>query len=253
MTSTLPHPASNVLPSITTGQRTELTAAVSYTEVRRAGGAGHSERLEMRQSRPQRLLRGLASSAIATFVALLSHVSAGGDMPAWVGIAVPWVFAMALCTLLAGRRLSVVRLSISVVVSQVLFHTLFVLGSVSSGSDAAQVHEAHLPTAHLHGALALTPSAGGEVPAMAGMMWLGHAAAAVLTIVALYAGERTLRALRTIATRLAAWLRRRLSSMPPVLAAPARQILSAWRAPSIVRDVSATPVSRRGPPLSLAV
>lgn len=207
----------------------------------------------MRHSRPQRLLRGLASSAIATFVALLSHVTAGGDMPAWVGIVIPWVFAMAVCTLLAGRRLSAVRLSISVVVSQVLFHTLFVLGSVSSGSDAAHVHETHLSPAHLHGALAITPSAGGEVPAMSGMMWLGHAAAAVLTIVALYAGERTLRALRTIATRLVAWLRRRLSSMPPVVTAPARQILSAWRAPSIVRNVSATPVSRRGPPLSLAV
>ncbi|MFD0791871.1 hypothetical protein ACFQ0P_15870 [Microbacterium insulae] len=160
---------------------------------------------------------------------------------------------MAVCTLLAGRRLSVVRLSISVVVSQVLFHTLFVLGSVSSGSDAAHVHETRLPTAHLHGALAVTPSAGGEVPAMSGMMWLGHAAAAVLTIVALYAGERTLRALRTIAARLVAWLRRRVSSTITPVPAPSRQLLPALRAPSILRGVSATPVSRRGPPLSLAV
>ena len=53
------------------------------------------------------------------------------------GIVAPWILALAVCTLLAGRALSLVRLASSVVVSQLLFHTLFVMGSPSASSTTS--------------------------------------------------------------------------------------------------------------------
>lgn len=41
-------------------------------------------------------------------------------------------------------------------------------------------------------------------------MWLGHALAAVLTIAALYRGERLLIAVRDLAAQLIRWVRRRV-------------------------------------------
>ena len=78
----------------------------------------------MRRSRASRALRGLIGASIATFVALLSHVAAGGAMPGWVGIALPWLLSVMVCTLLAGRALSLIRLSLAVAASQALFHCL---------------------------------------------------------------------------------------------------------------------------------
>ena len=43
----------------------------------------------MRPSRRTPLLRGFVGATIATFVALASHVWAGGDMPGMLGVAVP--------------------------------------------------------------------------------------------------------------------------------------------------------------------
>ena len=55
----------------------------------------------MRPSRRVPLLRGFVGATIATFVALASHVWAGGDMPGMLGIAVPWLLSLTACTLLA--------------------------------------------------------------------------------------------------------------------------------------------------------
>src|SRR5690606_16871403 len=85
----------------------------------------------MRTARMTRVARGSAAATLATFVALLSHVAAGGAMPGWLGVAAPWMFSILVCVPLAGRRLSVLRVTAAVVVSQALFHVLFVLGSGS--------------------------------------------------------------------------------------------------------------------------
>ena len=79
----------------------------------------------MSRSRATRVIRASVAASIATFVALFSHVAAGGAMPQWLGIAVPWVLSLAVCTVLVGRALSLVRLSAAVLVSQLLFHLLF--------------------------------------------------------------------------------------------------------------------------------
>lgn len=107
----------------------------------------------MRASRKLRLLRGVAGASIATFVALASHVWVGGQMPGMLGIAVPWLLSAMVCTLLSGIRLSALRLSVSVLLSQALFHSLFVLGAITPRGGVAP---------HVHGPLVL-PSASGAV------------------------------------------------------------------------------------------
>ncbi len=98
-----------------------------------------------RHDRGTRVARGAAAAAVATFVALLSHVSGGGEVPGILGIVVPLALSFVACTALAGRRTSALRLGLAVAVSQVLFHTLFVLGSYRPGAEG-HVHGA-VPTA----------------------------------------------------------------------------------------------------------
>ena len=197
----------------------------------------------MRPSRRPRLIRGLLAASIATFVALASHVWVGGTMPGMLGIAVPWMLSVMVCTLLAGRQLSLLRLSASVLLSQALFHVLFVLGAITPQTG---------PTAHDHGAPILLPATGAValVPEDAGM-WLAHVAAAVCTIALLHRGERTAQALSALAAELVAWARR-LIIVPVPAPAPVgvRRRWAITRAP-LRRDPLRSALRRRGPPLRL--
>jgi hypothetical protein len=156
----------------------------------------------MPASRRPAVLRGFAGSTLAIFVALAGHVSAGGAMPGPLGIVVPWVLSLMVCVLLAGRKLSVVRLSASVVLSQILFHTLFVLGTITPSGGGG---------GHVHGAPLEIPAASSTATALVadGAMWLGHAIAALVTIIALHRSERLVLSLRDLAVQAVRWIRRR--------------------------------------------
>lgn len=202
----------------------------------------------MRQSRGARLARGASAASIATFAALISHVAADGAMPAAAGIIVPGVLSLMVCTLLAGRRLSLSRLSIAVLLSQGLFHALFVLGASS----------AHIGSpGHDHAAMvaAMPTPVPGVVAWPDPAMWAGHAVAALITIAALYRGERALTALARNAHDLVAWLRRRIRLLtgyrPPVLPRPLIRV-AVWVDASPVH-VSLRQLPRRGPPLIVTV
>ena len=196
-----------------------------------------------RQARATRVRRGGAAASVATFVALLSHVSGGGEIPGVFGVVVPLALSFVVCTALAGRRLSTWRLAVAVAVSQVLFHSLFVLGSYDLAA-AAHVHGSALPVLTGGSALpAMTPDAA---------MWLGHAVAALATTVALHRGERTLVALRVLAERSVAWLRARVRILAGLPTAPSVRRTAAVVV-AAVRPTSALVVSaaqRRGPPLA---
>jgi len=157
------------------------------------------------RSRKPAVLRGFAASSVSIFVALAGHVTAGGQMPGPLGILVPWVLSLMVCVLLAGRKLSATRLSASVAASQFLFHVLFVLGTVSPSGSASSVH--------VHGGPLVLPESAGLSGAVVadGTMWLGHAIAALITVLALHRGERMLCALRDLAIHAIRWLRRRLT------------------------------------------
>src|SRR5699024_1527126 len=99
------------------------------------------------RGRRRRALRGSAAPTAATFVALASHVLDGGSMPSLWGIIVPWALSTLVCVLLAGRTLSLWRLSASVVASQALFHQLFTvftpLASAPGPTSAVEKHAHH--------------------------------------------------------------------------------------------------------------
>lgn len=194
-----------------------------------------------RQGRGTRVARGAVGASVATFVALLSHVTAGGQVPGWFGIVVPLALSFVVCTVLAGRRLSLWRLAPAVALSQLLFHTLFVLGAPDSGA-AGHVHG--------HARVDLTgPDLAVVAPDAA--MWGWHLVAAAVTTLALHRAERTLVLVRTLADRVVAWLRARVAvASTVVLPVPQRRVLA--EVVALVRPTSvllADSARRRGPPL----
>lgn len=164
-------------------------------------------------SRKPAVVRGFVASSVATFAALAGHVIGGGQMPGGLGIVIPWILSLMICVLLAGRKLSVIRLTLSVAISQFLFHVLFVLGTITpSGTVAPHVHGAPLvlPTGSASAADAIVAD---------GAMWVGHIAAVIVTVAVLHRGERLLLALRDLAIQAVRWVRRRVDAalISPVL------------------------------------
>lgn len=156
------------------------------------------------------LTRGFVGATLANFVALAGHISGGGSLPSVTGIGVPLVLSIAVCVLLAGKRLSAVRVGISVIVSQFLFHVLFSVGT-PSGSISGESHHGHI------GALQFVPADGvfDAVPA-GGAMWLGHFLAAAITTFVLVHGESILVRLAVLGSRVRHWARGLLPSTAQV-------------------------------------
>lgn len=197
----------------------------------------------MRPTRRPHVIRGLVAASIATFVALASHVWVGGAMPGMLGVAVPWILSVMVCTLLAGRCLSLLRLSVSVVLSQLLFHVLFVLGAITPQAALG---------AHEHGGALVLPmtGAGALVPEDAGM-WASHALAALVTVLLLHRGEQTVHALSRVAAEVVAWARR-IVAAPAAVPSPV-VVRRRWATKSapLRRDPLFSAMRRRGPPLRL--
>jgi hypothetical protein len=140
-----------------------------------------------------RFARGWIVAGFSTFVAALSHTVGGGGVPGVLAVVVSLAFAGIVSIALTGRTLSAWRLTLAVLVSQVIFHGLFSLGG--AGGRLAQT-DAGSGHAHDAGqtALLLAPGAGGTAAAMPAdhgwLMTLAHVVAAVVTVVALRYGER---------------------------------------------------------------
>jgi hypothetical protein len=141
-----------------------------------------------------RFARGWLAAGFATFVAAFFHAASGGDAPSTAGVSLALAFSGIACIALAGRRLSVWRLAVSVVLSQFLFHTLFGLGhgagtGTGSGTGTAGVGHSHLM--HVDIGTLVGPGAGHthSMPPTDPWMWAGHATAALVTIAALRYGE----------------------------------------------------------------
>jgi len=136
-------------------------------------------------------MRGTLASAVAIFVAALFHVAGGGAAPGIVPVALSLAFATLASIALTSRRLSLWRLTVSVVLSQFLFHALFSLGDGTArfvGADGTSA------LGHLHAGAHLTMT-GAAMPAShsdptSPSMWLTHATAVLVTVVALRFGER---------------------------------------------------------------
>ncbi|GAA4491931.1 hypothetical protein GCM10023171_36690 [Microbacterium panaciterrae] len=199
-------------------------------------------------TRAGRTVRGLTAALVATFVASVSHSTADGSPAPLIGIVLALLFAAPVCIALAGRTLSWARLSLAVILSQFAFHGLLLIGVGSGSGSLTQNPGIHLHGADLAGALGTTALNAAVVhpdhaqPAM----WVAHAIAAVLTVLALGRGEQTIRAL----LELTGWnFVARLLVAPP---AAAHRALPAPHvdAPVLRSRFALTVVQRRGPPLA---
>lgn len=170
-------------------------------------------------------------------------------MPGPLGIAAPLLLSLMVCILLAGRKLSLARLSVSVVASQTLFHTLFVLGTPTTGAQM------NMPAGHHHGhGMMQMPVVSEQTTTLVhgdATMWVSHFIGAAITVFFLYRGEQAIHRLRALAEQFVAWVRHRLV-VPlrlPVATAPARVPAavetSGW---TMLSQLHASTLSRRGPP-----
>ena len=193
-----------------------------------------------RQDRGTRVVRGAVAAGLATFIALLSHVTAGGAVPGPFGVVVPLALSFVVCVALAGRRPSVWRLGPAVALSQIFFHVLFVLGTYDTGRAP-----------HVHGVATVLDGPAGPLVTVDATMGGWHLVAAAVTTLALHRGESTVTLLRLLADRLLVWLRARaaiIATGPAPL--PLRRVhvvvIAAVHPASLLLTASAR---RRGPPL----
>ncbi|MGO4534976.1 hypothetical protein [Leifsonia sp. 2MCAF36] len=202
-------------------------------------------------SRWARLTRGMLASGVAIFVAALFHVAGGGAAPGPIALALSMAFATLGSVVLTARRLSLWRLTATVGLSQFLFHALFSLGQGGARFAAPE------GMAHLHVGAHLTLVAGampaGAMPAAHGTalspsMWMTHATAVLITVVALRFGERAFWGLfDTARVRIAGAVDRLV--VVPVAVAPSVTPPAADE-PTRLRDLG-LPLARlrhRGPP-----
>lgn len=190
-----------------------------------------------------RLVRGWSGAAFATSVAAGSHIAAGGNAPEPALLLLALALSGLACTALTGRGLSLWRLAAGVALSQGFFHWLF------SGTAAA--HGPSVPTGgHLHTPPALEPAdaiLSSAANHASPLMWLGHAAAAVLTVAVLRHGE-------TAVVRLVQAMRLRVTAFLPLFqplpARPAPAALPANRPVLALRNLGAPllVLRHRGPP-----
>jgi hypothetical protein len=186
-------------------------------------------------ARAARTLRGVAAGTIATLVAAASHGLADGMFPGIAGLSLALVFSAIVGIVFAGRRLRVLRLAASVILSQLAFHLLF-SSMVASGAVESTGHHAS------------TLVAGPLVHASA-PMWFAHAIAAVITILAIRHGERALVGLRETARMLLAALTPVASPTPLRLARNPRLRTAPAPVPRLVPEFLIA-LGHRGPPVA---
>ncbi|WP_240372493.1 hypothetical protein [Brevibacterium zhoupengii] len=200
--------------------------------------------------RHRRSLRGTAAAVFATFVALASHMIGGGELPSAMGVLVPLALSMLVCVLLAGRRLSLLRLSLSVLVSQSLFHLLFSVFTPMAGShspaNALERHAMHHSGPEAMSGSASDAGASMHAHASPGML-LAHLVAAVLTIAMIYWSE-------ALPAKIGSFLRHVIHALLPTAVRPMpvpngpRPHLGLARILPRHLGVLRSPVLTRGPP-----
>ncbi|WP_394771208.1 hypothetical protein [Lacisediminihabitans sp.] len=201
-----------------------------------------------------RFARGWLAALVATFTAVCSHAIAGGGMPSAVAIALSLAFSGLVCVALAGKTLSRVRLAAAVAVSQFAFHGAFSLlgeATVLPGTGSAGMQHS---AAQMAAQIAALP-AGQAIVGPDATMWLGHAIAAVVTIVAIRRGERAFWGLFDLARLCVGAVWRLLTGL-----FPGRSPEPLSSAVAIERAVVPRPVDRnlsflshRGPPALAAI
>jgi hypothetical protein len=194
-----------------------------------------------------RFARGWMVAGFSTFVAALSHTLGGGHAPGWLGLVLSLAFAGVVCVGLAGRTVSGVRVGVSVLLSQLIFHGLFSLGAAGGALVPTPAAGAHgHQTANV---LVVTGNSAALAEGHGTSVWVFHAAAAVVTVLGLRHGEaafhRILNLARLIIRSLIALV---VGVIPPLVGRQSPVGLVVLR-PVVVLLSS---LRRRGPPSLVA-
>ncbi|TFC07212.1 hypothetical protein E3O42_00250 [Cryobacterium adonitolivorans] len=194
-----------------------------------------------------RFARGWIVAAFSTFVAALSHTVGVGAVPGLLAVVVSLAFAGIVSVALSARTLSTWRLSVAVLLSQLIFHTLFSFGSAGGAlvtTDAATAHANHA------GSVAVSAMPPGSMSGVDHglMMALAHVLAAVVTVVALRFGERAFWGLFSTATMALKTLVR-VIVLTPIPNAPRAIAASSAALPPRDLLVLLSSMRHRGPPV----
>jgi len=151
------------------------------------------------EHRSQRIVRGWLGALAATSLAAASHGLAGGPLPPLPVLALIVAISASICTALAGRRLSLVRTSAGVLLSQGAYHLLFGLGAhqhAAAGRLTESVSHHCTETSIIWTAAAgAAPMVPEDVLVPGAPMLAAHLAAALLTIAILRKGGLAARAI----------------------------------------------------------
>lgn len=198
-------------------------------------------------NRATQLVRGAATASVALFLAAFSHGVAGGEAPGSVGLALAAFVALGASVALVGRRTSPVRTALAVVVSQAAFHLLFGVGAGPASGEFVAGGAGH------HATMAFVETAGAASVAAHSdhgtAMLIGHAIAAVATIVYLVAFERTAWAAFAAATRRFVLVLTGRAGVPAPVLAGHRPGRSAFVPPVLRSRLRFAALRYRGPPL----
>lgn len=199
-------------------------------------------------TRGARTARGIVAALVATLLALVSHSIADGSAPSRLGVLLALAFAVPVCIALAGRRLSRVRLSVSVLSSQFAFHAAMMLGNPATtpASPAAPERAGHHQAA---GVPALDLANSVTHADHNTLMWGAHLLAAIATIFALRMGERAFWSILR---------RQRFETVQALFAFTLEPVPTGERAPATAavtvrpRLVTLSTMRHRGPPVAAA-
>ena len=200
------------------------------------------------QTRRARTARGVVAAVAATATAAASHTLAGAEAPAPAILALATAFAAVVCVLLSGRTLSLARLAVAVLLSQLAYHSLFLVTGI--GGDVSVVGAT--AGGHFHGSGTVELVAGGAGgaghSAHTPLMLVSHLVAALVTVAALRHAERVFWTLGTAVLRVVVRLVARASALLEPLAASVA-VLGAVE-PSAPRALDAVlrTLRHRGPP-----
>jgi hypothetical protein len=189
-----------------------------------------------------RVARGFVAAVISLFVAAFSHILPGGNVPGALALLACLILSTLVCTALSGKKLSLFRLSAAVGMSQFLFHSVFSLSAFVPSAAATPAFPIH--SGHVHEQLIVLGTHG--IASIDAGMWLAHAGAAVVTIVALRYGELAFWGLFTVARLWIGALFEAMTTPRPVevpAAAPRERSALPHE-----RILPLSPMRHRGPP-----
>lgn len=201
----------------------------------------------MRAQRIGRAARGSLAGALTTFLALAFHVFGGGASPGAAALGASLLATVWVGILLAGQRLRLWRLALTVAIGQAVLHAAFSTGTASMATAEVAAPVGAGPAAHDHGAVVLgSVLDGGAVLHGGHGMAAAHLAAGIVTVAGILLGDRLITVAIRAAGRLVAAILVALRAPAPAPAAIRRPADAVLVAPLLGRIVATLP--RRGPP-----